>query len=489
MPEIPAPRQPEYLHPLTAPEEIQEHARAAVRRNSGRGALGLVTKDDRVLLVAPPPPTQEQPILDAILDAYHEAGIDAQSVAEDEAGMVPPREQLQEVSAADGWKEITWRPENAAMLAPDLAAQRPETISDVGSGDPGKLAEYLDKHPDYTAVYVGAGGRPYWRWGMLHHGHRFRENWTYWAGEDLLSQASSFPGELADLIEKKTLEFIPEAAEVRLTDPQGTNLSFEVTEPQARLWATEAYVPGHLFLNPAVENREPVKDGDEVPPEHFMIPKANGVIAGTGNHVGYFPHMTFHVENGLVVRVEGGGLFGECIREVLERTKDLQYPHYPGPGYAYLVEIASGTNPKEFRNRHELFDGVFPMPNLGERKRSGVLHFGVGVHPIHQDIFEFANAHNVASQHGFHIHTYFTTYRARLRSGEWRTIIENGRLTALDDPEVRALAARYGDPDHLLREDWVPSIPGINCPGDYQRDFAPDPASWIREETESAMEG
>ena len=39
-------------------------------------------------------------------------------------------------------------------------------------------------------------------------------------------------------------------------------------------------------------------------------------------------------------------------------------------------------------------------------------------------------------------------------------------MKSLDDPEVRALASRYGDPDYLLAEDWIPEVPGINAPGD-----------------------
>jgi len=39
-----------------------------------------------------------------------------------------------------------------------------------------------------------------------------------------------------------------------------------------------------------------------------------------------------------------------------------------------------------------------------------------------------------------------------------RRIVEKGHLLALDDPEVRAIAAKYGDPDELLREDWIPEV-------------------------------
>jgi hypothetical protein len=57
-------------------------------------------------------------------------------------------------------------------------------------------------------------------------------------------------------------------------------------------------------------------------------------------------------------------------------------------------------------------------------------------------------------------------------------VIENGRLSAYDDPDVRDLAATFGDPDQLLHDDWVPEIPGVTVPGDYA-DYARDPARWV----------
>jgi hypothetical protein len=55
------------------------------------------------------------------------------------------------------------------------------------------------------------------------------------------------------------------------------------------------------------------------------------------------------------------------------------------------------------------------------------------------------------------------------------TLLDKGHFTPLDDPEVRALASRYGNPDDLLTEDWRPEIPGINAPGNYETDYAPNP--------------
>ena len=42
-----------------------------------------------------------------------------------------------------------------------------------------------------------------------------------------------------------------------------------------------------------------------------------------------------------------------------------------------------------------------------------------------------------------------------------------GRLTAMDDTYVRALASRYGNPNDILRRDYISAMPGINAPGSY----------------------
>jgi hypothetical protein len=74
------------------------------------------------------------------------------------------------------------------------------------------------------------------------------------------------------------------------------------------------------------------------------------------------------------------------------------------------------------------------------------------------------------------MHVYFPTVQWKLRdTGEWITIADKGYVKAFDDPEVRALASRYGDPEQVFRYEWIPQIPGINAPGDYEKDFAQDP--------------
>jgi hypothetical protein len=164
------------------------------------------------------------------------------------------------------------------------------------------------------------------------------------------------------------------------------------------------------------------------------------------------------------------------------RTRDIQFPGFPKPGYLYLNGIAIGTNPKGFRNS-DMFDSLDLLPNSFDRLRSGVIHWDMGGETYAEEFLKFVEENKLPAKHSWHIHTYFHTYEVRLRGGkEWHKIIDKGRLTALDDPEARAIAAQYGNPDELLKVDWVPSVPGINYPGDYMRDYGNDPAAWVWKE-------
>ena len=81
------------------------------------------------------------------------------------------------------------------------------------------------------------------------------------------------------------------------------------------------------------------------------------------------------------------------------------------------------------------------------------------------------------------------TDRIHLTNGDTITVVKDGHLTALDDPEVIAMAERYGDPDSLLAEAWIPPVPGISLPGDYWKDYAPDPNAWLLSNDRASGEG
>lgn len=479
---FPSPRYPlGYGQSLEAAddEQLLAAARKALERAKGRGALGVVEPGERVLVIVPSPPDQDLAVLDYFKTAFSEKSVTFDWVTEQEAGVCLPTEELEFQSAADGWKEVLWRRETAAMYPSEIAGARPRSFHDTQSRR--HLEGFLDKHPAYTSIFVGFSGRSHWAHAAGRHMKRVRSNWIYWDRSDLLSDWSAFPTALIRMIEAKTLELLPQVREVKVTDAQGTEVRWSVSEEQARLWSEGADLTGHLLMYPLSARRHVFEIG-EAAEERLVFPGAEGVIAGTSGHYGFFPHIRAYLENGVVTRIDGGGRYGELLRDLLAWTRDVQYPLHPEPGYFYLNELALGTNPKSYRKSANLFRTYSAFPNVSERNRSGVFHWGIGVHSLDPEIIEFGRARGLPAEHGWHVHTLFNTYRVRLASGEWRSLIDNGHLTALDDPEVVDLAASRGDPEAMLREDWIPAIPGVNYPGSYMEDFGRNPAAWIRQE-------
>ena len=84
-----------------------------------------------------------------------------------------------------------------------------------------------------------------------------------------------------------------------------------------------------------------------------------------------------------------------------------------------------------------------------------------------------------------HVHNYFATFEIKLRGTDyWYKIVDKGRITAMDDIDIRATSTKYGIPDKLLSYDWIPPLPGINCEGNYLKDYAPDPAAYLKKRVE-----
>lgn len=290
--------------------------------------------------------------------------------------------------------------------------------------------------------------------------------------EHLRQQATTYPRDLHLLINRKTWEPIWEKArggKAHLTDAEGTDISWPYWDEyyNAGLHAFSANpIYGHLFAHP-----EPpvIPNGD-----------ASGVVAGTTSHFSRaFPQVKVEIEAGQVVKIIGGGNYGAAWRDLLQESKNIQYPCFPRPGLFYFWEAAIGTNPKISRpSRIDLHSsGGFEW----ERRRSGVIHMGFGT-------FWRSREERWAGERGLlyghlHIHLLFPTLTVSDRNGREYTVIRNGRLCALDDPEVRSFAEQFGDPDDLLREDWIPEVPGINAPGSYE-DYARDPGRSIYRRSE-----
>ncbi len=515
--EYSAPRYPSYLKPPKSVDEVMPYARAAVRQVGGRAPLGLVNPGQTVLIVTEI--TSEEILLQAIKKAYEERGVKVQYLPSYEAAGASKKDASElhhylsaaaeghlGLKEANAWFEM-WDPKQ--VITDWLKERRPDLYQALyGDEDlPGRLKEidekagdrtgreniakgiirYLDAHPEVNALFWGKGGRSFHFRLLGHQAKKYYGNMIFDKRAMLLSRVPSFPGDLWRLLEERTVESLGWVDHVRANDPEGTDLDWEVTPEEAEGWAKGVYQQGHLFMTHHIATgRFPYNVLEYPALQNKYLPallvKSNGVVAGCNNHAGMYPRVELTVKDGYLREIKGEGPYPEIWREVYNHYPNMhtfQYPYNPEPGYFWFWECGLGTNPKFFLSRGD---------HSGERNRSGVVHWSFGPE-IAQDpenpgkkpekLFQAAKENKLPSMHWMHVHNEFLTYQVRVRGTEkWLTLINKGRLSALDDPMVRALASRYGDPDDLLTEEWIPHIPGINAPGNYA-EYSKDPRKFL----------
>ncbi len=515
-----APRFPSYLKEAHTVAELMPQAKALVQNRSalqGFG-LGVVKKGETIALVHSP--DAEDLAIQALQKALGDRGVKAVLVPEYELVGVSKRESLalrkaMESGTAEngyletaGWIESTFpNPDGVKQwlkgknpdlynqlfppskdLPPNLKAARAKLMGpSVGKA----LSAYLDKHPEISGVFWGKGGSSYLRRYMHPHEAKFLGLFLWDNQWDVMSEMSSFPADVWQLIETETLDPLGYIDKIHMTDPEGTDISADLSEDQAQKFERGAYHRGHMFIFPNQAYGRfgysvvdyPAFQKDWLSPEPMVMP--NGVIAATNGHGGFYPRMEVHFANGYVKEVKGGGIYGDAFREFLKSYPKLNgqnYPFYKHPGFFYAYEFALGTNPKGFRHPWAMFHGTGGHLTP-ERNRSGVFHLAPGVFVQHgpnsmempKEWIEYTRNNNLPIDHAFHMHNYFATYQVHLRNANrWVKLVDKGHLASLDSAEVKALASRYGDPARILAEDWVPEIPGINSPGKYD-DYAANP--------------
>jgi hypothetical protein len=317
----------------------------------------------------------------------------------------------------------------------------------------------------YDMVIAGSAGRLPWSpvpW------HRF----NYVCLEDFAGPAFDTPSELQVMINKKTWEQICRSKVLRLTDPEGTDIRWTNYDDGRGL------CQNHLWARPTCVGNNFGGSDD-----------AEGVVAGTLNHLGAFPHCVAEIKQGQVVKVTGGGMYGEVWEKEVKRYSQVELPELPtspdgkpcyrmeDPGLFYFCECAIGTVPGMARTERE--SKFLNFANcLHDRYRSGYIHNGFGPAVVWKKTMIKARLPWVH----VHIHNVFPTLRGETVTGDDEVIIDKGHLVSLDDPEIIKAAQKFGDPDCLLKESWFPAIPGINVAGDYMRDYGSDPVSWISRE-------
>ena len=513
---FPQPRFPNYVKSPETIEEVMPFARAAVRQTGGRTPLGLIKPGQRVALFAGsqallhPNPL----VLEALVKALQERNVKPRMIFPQPEGtqirVGNPYTSEKGYMESAGWVGRNWpdpeepkallrekNPEIYNALFPEVPpSPRYETLNEdqlekldknpnfeFWSGTP---AQYVAEHADEVdVVFFGYGGRTNSRLRLGEHGDKFLGNFMFDTWNEVMTDVNTFPGDLWRLAEERLIEPLGWVDYLHVTDPEGTDFTVSLTEETAKMWSEGVYQQGHLYMYPLqATGRNPysIKEYPRQREDMWLAPKvpdANGVIASTRNHTGYFPRIELTLEHGKVTEARGGGWYGDILRTFLDYPKlsEVQYPYHEEKGYWFLYEAGTGTNPKFYLRP----DGLRSGRNTSERNVAGVIHWALGVDVFHDKPGmegtwkKFTQEQNVPPQHGFHFHNNLVTYKYRIRGTEqMRPLIEKGRVSVLDNPEVRALASRYGDPDLIMRQEWVPDTPGITSPGSYE-EFSQNP--------------
>ena len=449
--QFPAPRYPKLPANISV-DDLMPVARTIVtkdRANTGLQALpGYGIKPgDRVLFVVAP--DQDQRVLDALRRAIQEAGGKADVLTGNDR---PPRaESVAEFTVELNFEDFNLVSSGAIPFEKQVALATAGGYNFLVSSEAGNFA---------TAELQGKIAT-----GIL--------PWAF--ADQMMTAAKTLPPSLLKIIDDITWADMQKAVAFHASDPEGTDISWINT---AADWATNR-IAGHLNIRGENRFRGNTKPGS---------PGANGVIAGTWSHTGPGAYVRVIIKNDHVERIEGSGPYADTWRAMAEKYQRVDWPGKQGPGlFAWLFEAALGTNPAQFRPKDAL---QRVTGNWNERLRSGVVHWGIGAGTTDASGWttprgdtqaaQFYRDHPETPSGHVHLHNYFLTVEITLQDGSKKLLIDKGRLTALDDVRVRHEAAKYGNPDELLREQWIPAVPGINVPGDYFRDYAKDPAAYIQ---------
>ena len=438
-------------------------ARFLVNRPEMRfsGATGLegygdTQKGDKVLMCTDS--LYDPQVADIIGYALREKGAKVDQIVVD---VEPDREtreddEIHAMMRRCPWSEYPRRYEGVHWVE-QLAVRENYDLLILGRGGP---ENFFDPADPGKGVVVDPTKRPKMRYEMI----------PWFDLNQLCAPYVTFPRDLHILINEKVHEMAvikSRGGTVHITDPEGTDIrwtNFEEYYDGDRYWDTSGPIWSHIQCHATL----PLLKKED----------AEGIIAGTINHFGRpFPNIKTYYEGGKLVKIDGGGEYGDGWRNMVEETRSIQYPSFPSPGLFWLYEVAIGTNPKVTPEPPERIRFISSGGVEKERGRSGVMHFGIGTDWRDADEL-WAGPKGILHGH-LHIHLQFATVEITNPKGQTHKVIDNGHLTALDDPDVRKLASKYGNPDDILKELWIPKIPGINVAGNYEKDYASDPATWI----------
>ena len=280
--DYPEPRFPDFLPDVVADEDMLAAARAMVGREAGGGLPGYaIEPGEQVLIVASS--AFDHRIVDALSEAILEAGAHPDvfvATISDFAG--PTLEN-------DAWGYL----ENPIFHFMRVGGRYINRI--LGSGlivEQTLRAATVKDYDILIAEYDGYTPRPQlpsMRWEDLPGPS---------VDEFLASNEPGLPRELADKINETAWNQFRQARRVRVTDPEGTDLQWNMPadiaqiDRPARYWVEFLCMPDYL-RGESLQTADSYREVD-----------LTGVVAGTVNHVGVFPHIQVFVEDSEIVLVD-----------------------------------------------------------------------------------------------------------------------------------------------------------------------------------------
>ncbi len=304
--------------------------------------------------------------------------------------MVPPP------PLAEGAEEGSHIGEKFIEMAPSLYEARKvaDKLIDLG-GIP-------DHNPYVTSLDYDYKARRY----HLQHGNK--------RAEYLLTEFARFPRAIMVETARKVFEKVRAARTFRLVHPWGTDLTFEA-------------IPGNWG-----------------PPNGSMPASGWGKYRLGRAVIGCNAPETC---NGVVVSRYSKDLGGDLKQAIKVKFADGWAEEVEGGEEAAKVRSLIGDD-RNNRRIQEIMMGLNPKASAykdAEKKKltydgtagAGNIHIAIG-----REVGRFASSQ--------HITVAFLPKVTLYADKEY--LIKEGRLTVLDDPEVRKVAAKYGDPDKLLKQ-------------------------------------
>jgi len=263
---------------------------------------------------------------------------------------------------------------------------------------------------------------------------------------------TTYPAELDIALQKKLYDLTDidgGKKVIRITNQLGTDLTF--TQDVDRNWIKKNFAYDLNRIEVMFTHRtEYMFVHNKISPGLSTKPDAKGVIVTTSLATGPTPPLKLTIDKGQIVKVEGEGATAAEWRDGIEKYKDVNYGFPHGKGVAWVEGVYFGTNPKVIRP--DFFNPKY-FEQQGsfnywwcEIKRSGFLHIGFGKGWSGLDGLKIDRPtwHNDV----------FLAFPTVYVNG--KKIVDLGHFLLLDDPEIRKIAAKYGNPDELLREEFVP---------------------------------